>query len=130
MLKKQPVEKYKVNDMNNIISISAENTVTEILVGAAAYVIHIILTDLENKSNTVNLYSVKMDFLSDLPDFIKSYKNIFSAEAAATANPPPDAVHNIETEQGSAPLFLLIYSLLVKELDMLKEYLNNALEKG
>ena len=132
VLKEQPIEEYMrgEDDVETAVSLSAEDAITKILAGAVVYILHIMPANLEKEDNTINLYSVKMDSLLDLPDFIKPYKDVFSAEATATTNPPPDAVHDIDTEQGLMPLFLPIYSLLAKELDVLREYLNNTLEKG
>jgi hypothetical protein len=76
-------------------------------------------------------------YVSDLPDKVSAippeyadYADVFSEDAANTLLERGSLKHAIELEDGTTPPFGLIYSLSEKELKVLREYLQDSLDKG
>jgi hypothetical protein len=55
---------------------------------------------------------------------------VFLETQAGILAPHQDHDHAIKLEPGKRPPQRPLYSLLAKEMEMLKEYVKNALEKG
>jgi len=61
-----------------------------------------------------------------VPNAYANYVDIFLEELAGILPSSSDYDYTIELD-GKVPLYLLIYNLLKRELDLLKEYLDGAL---
>ena len=64
-----------------------------------------------------------------LPEFIKDYEDVFSETKAGVLAPNAEHDHVIDIEPTRRPPYKPIYNLSEKELKILKEYLESALEK-
>ena len=64
-----------------------------------------------------------------LPEFIKDYEDVFSETEAGVLAPNAEHDHAIDIEPTRRPPYKPIYNLSEKELKILKEYLESALEK-
>jgi hypothetical protein len=60
----------------------------------------------------------------------QDFQDVFLEVQAAILAPHRDHDHAIDLEPGQRPLQRLVYSLLEWELEVLREYINKALEKG
>jgi hypothetical protein len=78
--------------------------------------------------NIVRLLATENDLI--LPNEFSDYADIFSEENADKLPPLDGKQHAIELEEGSSPPYSPIYNLSEKELGVLREYLDSALEKG
>ena len=65
-----------------------------------------------------------------LPVLYQDYSHVFSAELAGTLPPNSEYDHAIDLEEGATPPQLRIYNLSQKELEILRQYLDDSLEKG
>lgn len=68
--------------------------------------------------------------LKTLPPEFKQYARVFSEEEAAKLAPLEGPSHPIDLEPGAAPFWGPIYSLAEKELEVLRDYIQMALQRG
>jgi len=64
-----------------------------------------------------------------IPEFLLEYEDVFDAEQAGVLPAHSQFEHAIELEGGQPP-YGPLYNLSVKELEVLRDYLDNALAKG
>ena len=65
-----------------------------------------------------------------LPEYLREYEDVFSAEKADTQPDHAPHDHSIELEPGKAPPHKPIYGLTEVEREVLKTYIKDALAKG
>ncbi|TKA33188.1 hypothetical protein B0A50_00741 [Salinomyces thailandicus] len=66
----------------------------------------------------------------ELPEWYEPYDDVFDGELAGALAQHSEHDHAIDLEANTAPPHLPIYNLSGRELDVLREYLDKALEKG
>jgi hypothetical protein len=72
----------------------------------------------------------KIQDLPELPEEIKDYYDVITSGDVTHHTLPIGVAHAIDLEAGERPLFRPLYNLSVKELVVLREYLDQALKNG
>jgi transposase InsO family protein len=79
------------------------------------------------------VYAVNIKAIQDMPDLpeeIKDYSDVITSGDVAHRALPTGVDHAIDLEPGQRPPFRPLYNLSTKELEALREYLDQALKNG
>jgi transposase InsO family protein len=83
----------------------------------------------KGSSTTLTLNGAQVEEIK-LPKDYKDFEDVFSEAQAGVLAPHRDHDHAIELEAGKRPPQRPLYSLSIKEMEVLREYVQKALEKG
>lgn len=112
---------------DNLEITSAQTCAMLALNGAPVYVLHARpLID----GDTIGLFSASASTENTVPQEYTDFTHVFSEEEASILAPHRDHDHAIELEHGATPPLRPLYALSPKELEVVREYINTALEKG
>lgn len=112
---------------DNLEITSAQTCAMLALNGAPVYVLHARpLID----GDTIGLFSASASTENTIPQEYTEFTHVFSEEEASILAPHRDHDHAIELEHGATPPLRPLYPLSPKELEVVREYINTALEKG
>ena len=68
--------------------------------------------------------------VTEIPEAYCEYEDVFSDERAAMLAQNTEFDHAIDLEDGKHPPHLPIYNLSMRELEILREYIDSSLQKG
>jgi len=86
--------------------------------------------DADYDSYTVRILSAQEAPEVRVPDALNAYQDVFSAEAASILPSHRATDHKIKVQEGKEPPYGPLYNLSERELEVLRDYLKDALEKG
>lgn len=79
---------------------------------------------------TAVLFSIGEEQEIRIPDALQDYADVFSADSAALLSVHKGTDHQINLHPGTEPPYGPLYNLSHRELEILREYLTKALERG
>lgn len=112
---------------HNLEVISPQTCAVLALNGTPVYVLH---TRPVIDGETIGFFGAGTVPENAIPPEYTEFAHIFSEEEASILAPHRDHDHAIEVEPGTTPPLRPLYPLSPKELEIVREYINTALEKG
>lgn len=119
---------------SNIELLEPKDLVTELQAGSLAYIVTPTpLTPYREAEGDIRLspeVRCGAGTTEVLPEALHGFRDVFSEEAAGILPAHKDSDHAIDIEDGATPPHRPLYNLSQTELHVLREYIENALEKG
>ena len=88
------------------------------------------LPDEVSRANGIPMWTVHIAQEGGLPTALKEYKDVFEEEGASSLPRHQASDHAIQLQEGKEPPYGPLYPLSARELEVLREYLENALATG